>query len=58
MWRAWCYADNADEAFGGCIRIGHAPAWWLLGMTAWAGYPLVIGISVSVADHVLGQLAI
>ena len=55
---AWCYADYADEAFGGCIRIGHAPAWWLLGMIAWAVYPLVTDISVSVADHILRQLSV
>ena len=27
---AWCYLDYADELCGGCVRLGHAPAWWLL----------------------------
>ena len=36
---AWCYADYADELFGGLIRLGHAIWWWGLGAVLWLFYP-------------------
>lgn len=36
---AWCYADYADELFGGLIRLGHAIWWWGLGAALWLFYP-------------------
>mmetsp|Transcript_29730 Transcript_29730/g.59154 ORF Transcript_29730/g.59154 Transcript_29730/m.59154 type:complete len:219 (+) Transcript_29730:93-749(+) len=40
---AWNYSDYADEAMGGCVRLGHAPAWWALGAAVRLGAPLVEG---------------
>ena len=34
---AWCYSDYADERLGGVIRLGHAPAWWMLGALVFVG---------------------
>ena len=36
---AWCYRDYADEYLEGCVRLGHAPAWWLLGAVVYFTYP-------------------
>ena len=34
---AWCYADYADAFWNGCARLGHAPAWLVLGAVCGSG---------------------
>lgn len=48
---AWCYADYSDELFDGCVRLGHAPAWWLLGAICLHVYPLVTQVSMELASQ-------
>lgn len=37
---AWNYLDYADEGLEGCVRLGHAPAWWAMGVGVYFVYPI------------------
>ena len=41
---AWIYSDYVDEMLDGCIRLGHAPAWWALGAIIYSTLPTVKAI--------------
>lgn len=38
---AWIYEDYSDEYLEGCVRLGHAPAWWALGGAIYLFLPTV-----------------
>jgi hypothetical protein len=38
---AWIYEDYNDEYLEGCVRLGHAPAWWALGSAIYLFLPTI-----------------
>ena len=46
---AWCYKDYADERFDGVIRMGHAPAWIVLGFICFHVYPVLVALTEDAA---------
>lgn len=53
---AWTYRDYADEALGGCIRLGHGPCWWALGAALLVVQPHVDSTSEAAAEALLSLL--
>ena len=47
---AWCYMDYSDEYLHGVVRLGHAPAWWILGLICLNLYPVLRMASLQLAS--------